>query len=451
MSEEKIHREDERLDKMFRDSLGEMRVEPSASVWNKVKRNLFRSELLQFNFVNVRKAYRAVIPAALLVIGAALYFGLREGDIVSQQQPGEEVVITDQGQSTPEEPTSIIEPPVTETKAEVLSATVVQPTYEPTPAEPAITVVPAVTETTPEESPAVVVFPVVEPIPERSIREDLNTLICFDPEINLTILSTPSSILPVANPVPAETSQEPVRRRKPRSFDIGLNITPDMVFYRNPSSSFKYNYTFDAGTKYNIGRFYLQSGLGVTYSTAIGDYAISYRKNDSIGFYYIINSYSVDPGEPGIQFETKEVTVYDSVNYFYDYSTKNRYLYFQIPLNFGYRILDKPRWRLSVEAGLLYAYLISITEPTPSFYMPESRILDIERRTPERNRHTLGFTGSISVEYQFARNFYLLIEPTFKYYMQAIEESSSIGSKQPYSIGLRAGIWYRLNFNSKSK
>lgn len=419
MSEEKIHREDERLDNMFRDSLGEMRVEPSAGVWNKVKRSLFRSELLRFNFVNVRKAYRAVIPAALLVIGAVLYFGLLEGDVVSQQQPGEKVVIPNQVQSTPEEPT--------------------------------ITIAPAVTETIPEEFPTIIVLPVVEPTPERSISEDLNTLICLDPEINMTSLSFPASILPVANPVPAETSQEPVRKQRPQSFDIGLNITPDMVFYRNPSSSFKYNYTFDAGTKYNIGRFYLQSGLGATYSTAIGDYAISYRKNDSIGYYYIISSYSVDPGEPGVQLETKQVTVYDSVNYFYDYSTKNRYLYLQIPLKFGYRIIDKPRWRLSVEAGLLYAYLISITEPTPSFYMPEARILDIARRTPERNRHTLGFTGSISVEYQFARNFYLLIEPTFKYYMQAIEESSSIGSKQPYSIGLRAGIWYRLNINPKSR
>lgn len=419
MSEEKIHREDERLDNMFRDSLGEMRVEPSAGVWNKVKRSLFRSELLRFNFVNVRKAYRAVIPAALLVIGAVLYFGLLEGDVVSQQQPGEKVVIPNQVQSTPEEPT--------------------------------ITIAPAVTETIPEEFPTIIVLPVVEPTPERSISEDLNTLICLDPEINMTSLSFPASILPVANPVPAETSQEPVRKQRPQSFDIGLNITPDMVFYRNPSSSFKYNYTFDAGTKYNIGRFYLQSGLGATYSTAIGDYAISYRKNDSIGYYYIISSYSVDPGEPGVQLETKQVTVYDSVNYFYDYSTKNRYLYLQIPLKFGYRIIDKPRWRLSVEAGLLYAYLISITEPTPSFYMSEARILDIARRTPERNRHTLGFTGSISVEYQFARNFYLLIEPTFKYYMQAIEESSSIGSKQPYSIGLRAGIWYRLNINPKSR
>jgi len=224
------------------------------------------------------------------------------------------------------------------------------------------------------------------------------------------------------------------------------------VFYNNPSGSFKYNYTFDFGARYNLGRFYIQSGAGLTYSSDIGDYAISYLNNDSVGFYYCINSFTVEPGNPNEpQFETKQVTVYDSVQYLYDYSTKNKYYYIQIPLNVGYRIINKPSWRLTVEAGLLYAYLASINEPAPTFYIPEGRILDIERRTPERNKHSLGITGGISAEYQFAKNFFLLIEPTFKYYLQAIEENSSRGDKQPYSIGLRAGIWYRLNFNNKTR
>ena len=438
MSEEKIHRDDERLDKMFRNSLGEMHTEPSANVWKKVNRRLLQSEILMLSFINVPKAYWTVIPAVVIMTGAALYFGLREGDTVSSEQPVTVVQpVTEQtlDEPTANEPSISIAPPPAKTTPKKATAVVILPTVEPTA----------------EELTEIVTLPVIEPSIERTITEDLYLLTPLDAEINMTNLSYPLSISPVLNPVPAETPPEPARKPIPKSFDIGLNITPDMVFYRNPSSSFKYNYTFDAGAKYNLGRFYFQSGLGVSYSTAIGDYAISYIKNDSVGYYYTIRSYTVDPGEPGVHFETKQVTVYDSVYYLYDYNTKNKYLYFQIPLNFGYRIIDKPRWRLSVEAGLLYAYLLSINEPAPSFYMPESRILDIESRTPERNRHSLGLTGSVSIEYQFARNFYLLIEPTFKYYMQAIEESSSIGAKQPYSIGLRAGIWYRLNFKNKAK
>lgn len=248
------------------------------------------------------------------------------------------------------------------------------------------------------------------------------------------------------------TVQEPSRKPMSRSLDMGISITPDLVFYNNSSGSFKYNYTFDLGVRYNLGKFYIQSGAGLTYSSDIGDYAISYLKNDSVGFYYTINSFTIDPGNPeDPQFETKQVTVYDSVQYVYDYSTKNRYYYIQIPLSFGYRIINKPSWRLSVETGLLYAYLVSINEPAPTFYIQEGRILDIEKRTPGRNKHSLGITGGISVEYQFAKNFFLLIEPTFKYYLQAIEENSSRGDKQPYSIGLRAGIWYRLNFKNTTR
>jgi len=231
---------------------------------------------------------------------------------------------------------------------------------------------------------------------------------------------------------------------------MGISITPDMVFYNNSSGSFKYNYTFDLGARMNLGRFFIHTGAGLTYSTDIGDYAISYINNDSIGYYYIVNAFSIEPGEPGDpQFETKLVTVYDSVQYLYDYSTRNRYYYLQFPLSFGYRILNKPSWRLSAEAGLLYSYLVSVNEPFPVFYVPEGRIIDIERKNPERNKHSLGLIAGISVEYQFARNLFLLIEPTFKYYLQAIDENSSRGDKQPYSIGLKAGIWYRLNFKNR--
>ena len=464
MTEEKRY-SDEQLDEMFRDSLGEMRVEPSADVWNNVSKKLLRSELGMLNFINLPKLYWAMIPAVVILTGAALYFGLREGETdftepstmvveaitepinTESNTPVVQQVIT----SAPDEPTETTTSSITDPKAEIAAATNTPSITETTLDEPDLAIGSPIIEPTPDEPMEIDPLPVVEPSLERNLSEELITLPSLSAQINLTSLSSPSLIPAVSNPALVETPQKPLRKPTPKSFDIGLNITPDMVFYRNPSTSFKYTYTFDAGAKYNLGRFYFQSGLGVSYSTAIGDYAISYVKNDSVGYYWTVSSYSVEPGEPGVQFETKQVTVYDSVNYLYDYSTKNRYLYFQIPLNFGYRIIDKPRWRLSVEAGLLYAYLISIKEPAPTFYMPEARILDIQSRTPERNRHSLGLTGSVSIEYQFARNFYLLIEPTFKYYLQAIEESSSIGAKQPYSIGLRAGIWYRLNFKSKAK
>jgi hypothetical protein len=117
----------------------------------------------------------------------------------------------------------------------------------------------------------------------------------------------------------------------------------------------------------------------------------------------------------------------------------------------GYRFLDKPAWRLSAEGGLYYNYLISLKEPAPAFYMSESRILDIRKESPGRNRNSFGVMCGVRVEYRFTRNFYLLIEPTFRYAIQAVDESSRGGAKQPYSVGLRAGIWYMIDYKNKTK
>ncbi|MFH1160374.1 MAG: outer membrane beta-barrel protein [bacterium] len=433
MSEEKLHREPERLDELFRKSLGETRTEPSAGAWKKIDRRLLRSELLRLNLSNLPRSLWIAIPAAVLITGTILFFGTGEKE-GSTQQPVQKESIADQ-------PVQEIKPPPTENPAAEFHA--IATPGEGNSSEPEVVNQPAYpTSSNLQEAPL--------SLPEA--MESLGTLDIRIPEPFFTNLVTPPDISPVSNPVPQPKAVEPSGKQLPRSLDMGINISPDLVFYQSPSSSFKYNYTLDLGAQYNLGRFYVESGAGLTYSTDIGNYAISYLKNDSVGFYYSIVSFTPDPGNPShTVFETKQVTVYDSVEYMTDQSTKNRYLYLQIPLSFGYRFLDKPMWRLSVEAGLFYNYLISIREPAPTFYMSEARILDIQKRTPERNRNSYGVLGGIKVEYQFARNFYLLIEPTFKYAIQAIEESSRSGAKQPYSVGLRAGIWYTIDFKNKTK
>jgi len=445
MSEEKFHREDEQFDELFRGSLGEMSPEPSAGVWNKLNQQLFRSEILRFNFTNLPKAYWGIIPAAVIITGIALYLGVSENNSTPELPTVEETITLVQEeplQNEAKEDISVIDATSITNEITVIDANSVTNDVNGSGMEH-----PAAAAAIVNTSPATPTTPIT-----LTTLTTLTPLGGNYPEPLLSGTMIPPDIQSVTNPVPKETTLESSHKPLSRSLDMGLNITPDMVFYNNSSGSFKYNYTFDLGARYNLGRFYIQSGAGLTYSTDVGDYAISYLNNDSVGFYYTVNSFSVDPGNPeDPQFETKQVTVYDSVLYLYDYSTKNKYYYIQIPLNVGYRIIDKPVWRLSVEAGLLYSYLVSIDEPAPTFYVPEGRILTIERNTPKRNNHSLGITGGVSVEYQFTRNFYLLIEPTFKYYVQAIEENSSRGDKQPYSIGLRAGIWYRLNFKNRTR
>jgi len=79
--------------------------------------------------------------------------------------------------------------------------------------------------------------------------------------------------------------------------------------------------------------------------------------------------------------------------------------YLNIPFSVGYRIIHKPDWKLSASIGMMYAWLIHVHEPLPSFYLPESRVLDIESGNPVRTRTNWGFSGGVKLEYRFAGNF----------------------------------------------
>lgn len=275
----------------------------------------------------------------------------------------------------------------------------------------------------------------------------------------MTLLEAESSgmatelILPemarVANPVPVMKSlaadNMPAGKSIPQSLQAGLNITPEMVFYRNTSDYFKYDYTLDAGVRYNFGKLYIGSGVGISWSTDVGNYAISANKNDSVGYYYSVVSFEEDPQNPGeMEYTTTMKTVYDTNQYVYDYSTKNSYTYLEIPLVIGFWAVDKPLWSLGVDAGGFWSYMLNSDEPPPVFYIPEGRVTDVENQTPERRKSSFGLSASLSFDYRFSRQFSLLISPTFKYHLNSIEENEIPGATQPWSIGLRAGIWYSI-------
>jgi hypothetical protein len=164
---------------------------------------------------------------------------------------------------------------------------------------------------------------------------------------------------------------------------------------------------------------------------------------------YSVGSFTPDPLNPGkIIYNTKLETVFDSNNYVYDYNTQNTYYYLQFPLLIGYKVFRKPLWSLSVEAGGLYMLMVKKEEPNPVFYIPDTRVTEIQRQDPVKNTNSFGLTAGVRFEYSFTKNFFVAIEPTFNYYLDQLQESGSVHATQPYAIGLRAGLWYRIQINS---
>ena len=437
--------QEERFDESWRQSIGGLKIEPSARLWSRLNRKIFWREIFRFNFSNV-PGYAWMTVSAVAVITAAVICWVRFDDRKEDAAPPPAAQ-----QFTAPAPTEASSPAVTSTAPPAVASVTESDARTAPAAATSVPVVPAA----PSPSTLSAVTPRPDGLDLASSRHGFLPLISLlEPEAATLFpgrTGSYSSMERIANPKPALIFHpEPLTGtgRLPRWLNIGINLTPDIVFYRNISSYFKYDYTLDAGIQYNIGRFYIQSGAGVAWSSDIGTYAISANKNDSIGFYYDVISFSETPGNPGqYQYNTQLKTVYDTVPYVYDYSTVNTYTYVEIPLTVGYRLVEKPRWSMAVDAGGFWSGLIARNEPEPDFYIPEARVTDVENNTPDRRKNSFGLMGNIRFEYRFAKRFSLVLAPSFKYHLNAIKDDEIPDAVQPWSVGLRTGIWYRIGLN----
>lgn len=418
------------MDELFRRSLGSHAQEPDPASWNRIRRDLLWGELLRFRLVNVPWYILVAVPLLFVSLGLGGYFLLGTGEIPAQQSESEAIVSSETVKETTELSSRTIvtqEQEIRRSREQKLSQPVAAREHQ-------------VAETKPVA---------VEKVPSRIYLASINMASMPAGTITFTDLTRTLEFQRVEQgEVPASASlsdvpQSTVIHMDPvTSYDLGVNLSPDMVFYKNNSSYYKYNYTFDIGGQYTRGRFYLQSGLGLTYSSDIGSYDISYKQNDSVGYYYSVVGIIVSAGK--IVYSTSKVTVYDSVDYVYDYNTRNTYLYLQLPLKAGYNIISRPRFSLGVHGGGYYTMLVYKDEPDPGFYAPDSKVESVTRKDPERYTHSFGLTGGFKIEYKFSRNVFLMLEPNVKYSLNTLNENSVSGSQQPFSVGLRAGIWYRF-------
>jgi hypothetical protein len=432
-------------DEQFRESLSGLSTPPPDRVWKGMKRRLLLAELLRFHFINVPASVRIAVPAALLLIsGSVLWYSLsgpsKTPSASTASAPVPRVAAPAPAVSAspvPVAPAPAAPRPVTLAPART-AVPVPVPAPAPAPAD-AATAVPAPVQ---EQAPV----PLLPASRDGSAIAKARLLDAQPFDLSAPAFGNAAEMQPIhVKPAP-ETDPSKPRPQVPRTISLGATHTPDMVFYRNASDYFKYSYGFDLAGRYTYGRWDFQAGLGVAVSTDVGNYGLSCLQNDSVGYYLKVNSFIRDANHPGqILFATETVVVYDSNNYFYDLNTRNRYVYLNVPVMIGFRALERPRWSLSVDLGAAYSRLVSTTEPEPAFYTPDARIIEIVRLDPTRLANSFSVQGGARFDYRFARRFTLSIEPTAKYYIHAVQSESGNAQAQPWSVGLRVGLWYRFD------
>ncbi|OQX72532.1 MAG: hypothetical protein B6D64_15015 [Bacteroidetes bacterium 4484_276] len=83
-------------------------------------------------------------------------------------------------------------------------------------------------------------------------------------------------------------------------------------------------------------------------------------------------------------------------------------------------------------------------EPPLEYFNPDATINQIENYTPARMSTSIQVLVSVAMKFQFTEKFGLLIEPTYRYYLKSVYNDKNFALKNPYSFGIRTGLFLDL-------
>ncbi len=364
------------LDALFRNSLENQQIEPSKAIWKGISRKLLRTELAHLNFINLPKTFW-IGTASVFIVG--LIFLLTQiPNGKTTRNDHSPVIIKDIPQGNLSVITSNTQ--LTRTDKKLNSGTT----------HSVIKALPKNSTVQPTQLPSGVPFlarnnstPIIKTngtTNTATFSSGITSLTLSGKEVNsfeghlvvsrvrninsyelnylpsLTITSLfPSTyedtLLRIANfngiiNIPVSTKSE-----IPQFFTFNMGVSPELSVYRNNGKYSESNFWLNTGVTYHIGKFSVQTGVGLGYVFDQGDYRVNYKSKDSIGYFTSIISFIVTPGNK-IIYTTKDIAVYDSVEHVADSRAISRYTYLQIPVLLGYELFETNRFIIGIKAGL---------------------------------------------------------------------------------------------------
>jgi len=241
---------------------------------------------------------------------------------------------------------------------------------------------------------------------------------------------------------------------KTNQWILGLSYNPEMLYGikkdQIPSyNNSKYINSFCLNIKYNMDGIIISSGLGLGF----------YKKDISSIIYYksdvssdlknsMISSDTIVDPQSGKKIVTNDMlNVNDASlnsNYLNSISsqvTHLKYTYLQIPLMIGYQ---KPIGKLfyTFNIGGIYSMLLSKKEPVA--ITNDYQLINIDNTTSLQIENSWIFECSAGIGYHFNKLIYSSVEPVFRYYCGSLNKNNEVEIKHPYSLGLKAGIYFKL-------
>ena len=229
--------------------------------------------------------------------------------------------------------------------------------------------------------------------------------------------------------------------KKHAQFHIWTDVHASAYMDYYPQSKDMPGWSVGTGIGLKSNRFYMVSGIDYQFRQEEAVYSVDYESLDSVGYYYKVLSFEVNPANPEeITFKTQKTTVYDSIAHVDMVYPVFRYHYLNIPLTAGYRFYQRGNLAVAMEAGLIFSKLLSEEIPEVTLNNPEYKLLGITRQTPQRSLYNFQYIFALRINYYIKNRISLELNPRFTKYMDNIYES---GDKVlPYSMGISAGICF---------
>lgn len=227
-------------------------------------------------------------------------------------------------------------------------------------------------------------------------------------------------------------------------FSYGVYVSPEVIFMNDDAKTRKLQLNFDAVMNYKPNEdFYLQGGLGIGVSQDNGRYNVDYEQYDSVGYYYEVNSYTIDPVTGKPVFKTSIENVYDTVGYNSLSLTGNRYTYLRMSGFMGYRVHYAKSFSVFVKGGVTYSILVNSFEPDPGFKNDDALNLKITNETAKRINDNWQASAGVAFNFRLSNSITLTGEPIFNYYLRPVYERGYT-AKNPYSLGLKLGLLFKF-------
>ncbi len=448
------------LDELFRDAIGRQEFSPSPKVWKNLNWKLLIRELAHFNFTNVPGLALVSATAGLLIIASMTFWALRPNSSPSTSattevpassvvKPSIQQIISVKPETKPPSMAGKqVAKPLSETKR--LTASNNTPVRKPAPAG----LIAANTRI--ENTLTLSSEPKSPGITDQAVttkRESVATIQAMDPLEFSSFDFTPS-----VDTISFVRSGEVFKYVRENAavasfFSANFGIAPEMELYRSGGSTTReFNYWANAEFAYHFSRFSIHTGLGLGYTYDEGIYRMQYRSNDSVSFYKEVVGYYTDPADPSkIIYITRNHSIYDSVTHIADDRTRNRYTYLQVPLLLGYTVFESQKFCLGIEAGPAISFLISDKKALPYIDIPNGRLIQLQDNTPSKQFTNWQLWVKLSIEYQFTRNWGIVVKPYYKYFLTSPSQSGENGSPSAQAFGVDVGIQYLFGRKSHQK